>query len=84
MVIYFKDHSKRYFTGAFAGYMAVHDSKHSFHGSDWMPTGKPVEVTGVEGNAAKAGGVYRMFKGEHSTLLHRADEEWLIIKGGLK
>jgi len=32
----------------------------------------------------KAGGVYRAFKGEHSTLLYIDNHDWFIIKGGLK
>jgi hypothetical protein len=81
VVVYRKDHTKRYYMGDFIGYMVVNDSKHPLLSRiDAKPIGKPIQVTTTDKNTAKITGVYRAFKGEHSTLLYAANEDWLIIE----
>ena len=81
VVVYLKDHTKRYYMGDFIGYMVVNDPKHPLLPRiDAKPIGKPVQVTTMDKNTAKITGVYRAFKGEHSTLLYAANEDWLIIE----
>jgi hypothetical protein len=81
VVVYLKDHTKRYYMGDFIGYMVVNDPKHPLLPRiDAKPIGKPIQVTTIDKNTAKITGVYRAFKGEHSTLLYVANEDWLIIE----
>ena len=70
VVVHLKDHTKRYYMGDFIGYMVVNDPKHPLLPRiDAKPIGKPSQVTTIDKNMAKITGVYRGFKGEHSTLL---------------
>ena len=81
VVVYLKDHTKRYYMGDFIGYMVVNDPKHPLLPRiDAKPIGKPTQVTTIDKNTAKIREVYRAFKGEHSTLLYAANEDWLIIE----
>jgi hypothetical protein len=81
VVLYLKDHTKRYYVGDFLGYMVVNDPKHPLlPRMDAKPIGKPIQVTTMDKNTAKITGVYRAFKGEHSTLLYAANADWLIIE----
>jgi len=81
VVVYLKDHTKRYYVGDFIGYMLVNDPKHPLLPRiDVKPIGKPSRVTTIEKNMAKITRVYRAFKGEHTTLLYAANEDWLIIE----
>jgi len=81
VVVYLKDHTKRYYAGDFIGYMLVNDPKHPLLPRvDVKPIGKPSQVTTIDKNIAKITGVYRAFKSEHSTLLYAANEDWLIIE----
>ena len=81
VVVYLKDHTKRYYVGDFIGYMLVNDVKHPLLPRiDAKPIGKPSQVTTIDKNIAKITGVYRAFKSEHSTLLYAANEDWLIIE----
>ena len=81
VVVHLKDHTKRYDNGDFIGYMVVKDPKHPLLPRiDAKPIGKPIQVTTIDKNTAKISEVYRAFKGEHSTLLYAANEDWLIIE----
>jgi len=84
VVVYFKDHTKRYYVGTFIGYVAVTDSNHRWSAglTDWKPTGNPEQIATVDSNTAKKvnESLYRAFKGEHSTLLYAANEDWFIIQ----
>jgi hypothetical protein len=84
VVVYFKCHTKRYYVGTFTGYVAVTDSNHRWSATltDWKRTGKPEQVAMVDSNTAKNVNMslYRVFKGEHSTLLYAANENWFIVE----
>ena len=85
VVLYFKDHSQRYFTGKFIGWVAVTDSNHQLAEMNvpyWKPNGEPKQVAEVNKATAKQLNMkaYWLFKGEHSTLLYRANEDWFIIE----
>jgi hypothetical protein len=81
VVVYLKDHTKRYYAGDFIGYMVVNDPKHPLLPRiDVKPIGKPIQVTTKDKNIAKSTGVYYAFKGEHSTLVYAASDNWLIIE----
>lgn len=81
VVVYLKDHTKRYYLGDFVGYMVVNDPKHPLLSRmDAKPIGKPIQVATMDKDRAKMIGVYLAFKGEHSTLLYAANEDWLIIE----
>ena len=81
VVVYLKDHTKRYYAGDFIGYMVVNDPNHPLLPRiDAKPIGKPSQVTTMDKKMAKITGVYYAFKGEHSTLLYAANEDWLIIE----
>ena len=81
VVVYLKDHTKRYYVGDFIGYAVVNDPKHPLLPRiDAKPIGKPSQVTAIDKRMARITEVYRAFKGEHSTLLYAANEDWLIIE----
>jgi hypothetical protein len=64
VVVYLKDHTKRYYMGDFIGYMVVDDPKHPLLPRiDAKPLGKPIQVTTIDKSTAKITGVYRAFKG---------------------
>ena len=81
VVVYLKDYTKQYYLGNFIGYMLVNDPRHPLLPRiDVKPIGKPSQVTAMDKSMAKITGLYRAFKGEHSTLLYAANEDWLIIE----
>jgi hypothetical protein len=60
VVVYLRDHTKRYYMGDFIGYMVVNDPKHPFlPRMDAKPIGKPIQVATIDKNTAKFTGVYR-------------------------
>jgi hypothetical protein len=74
VVVFLKGGQKKYFTGTFVGYSMV-------HGTRKTPTEGVISTIGKNTVIPEtAGKVYLTFKGAHSTLLYKANTDWLIIE----
>jgi hypothetical protein len=74
VVVFLEGGQKRYFAGTFVGYAMV-------HGTPKRPTEGVISTIGKNTVIPKtAGKVYLKFKGSHSTLLYKANTDWLIIE----
>src|SRR5262249_26985412 len=74
VVVFLKGGQKRYFAGTFVAYAMV-------HGTRKTPTEGVISTIGKNTVIPEtAGKVYLAFKGEHSTLLYKANTDWLTIE----
>jgi len=74
VVVFLKGGQKKYFAGTFVGYSMV-------HGPRKAPTEGVISTIGKNTVIPEtAGKVYLAFKGAHSTLLYKANTDWLIIE----
>jgi hypothetical protein len=74
VVVFLEGGQKKYFAGTFMGDAML-------HGTRKTPTEGVISTIGKNAVIPKtAGKVYLQFKGAHSTLLYKANTDWLIIE----